>query len=184
MLLSSSMVPLFSVWLTCIHTICCFTMQVLLRQFQIQTLYMQHSPAAMFWYYHGVLHPLQYSYTTLSQCGWPTLTVPVLLPSQCSIPPPLPSLSVETTSLPVQAHQSVISMCGVSLLSILLVVVSLLTVLHLSQYLQVCSFWQHLLTLYIYYHISSSRWYIQFIVYKQFTASITKGSIFNTCFCL
>ena len=41
------------------------------------------------WYYHGVLHPLQYSYTTLSQCGWPTLTVPVLLPSQCSIPPPL-----------------------------------------------------------------------------------------------
>ena len=97
----------------------------------------------MLWYYHGVLHPLQYSYTTLSQCGWPTLTVPVLLPSQCSIPPPLPSLSVETTSLPVQAHQSVISMCGVSLLSILLVVASLLTVLHLSQYLQVCSFWQH-----------------------------------------
>ena len=54
----------------------------------------------------------------------------------------IPSLSVETTSLPVQAHQSVISMCGVSLLSILLVVASLLTVLHLSQYHQVCSFWQ------------------------------------------
>ena len=98
-----------------------------------------HSPAAMLWYYHGVLHPLQYSYTTLSQCGWPTLTVPVLLPSQCSIPPPLPSLSIETTSLPVQAHQSVISMCGVSLLSILLVVASLLTVLHLSQYHKVCA---------------------------------------------
>ena len=142
------------------------------------------SPAAMLWYYHGVLHPLQYSYTTLSQCGWPTLTVPVLLPSQCSIPPPLPSLSVETTSLPVQAHQSVISMCGVSLLSILLVVASLLTVLHLSQYHQVCSFWQHLFHHFIFYHISSSRWYIQCITYKWFTASITEGSIFNTCFCL
>ena len=112
-------------------------LQVLLRHHQTSH---QHSSAAMLWYYHGVLHPLQYSYTTLSQCGWPTLTVPVLLPSQCSIPPPLPSLSVETTSLPVQAHQSVISMCGVSLLSILLVVASLLTVLHLYHLYQVSVF--------------------------------------------
>ena len=42
--------------------------------------------------------------------------------------------------LPVQAHPSVISMCGVSLLSILLVVASLLTVLHLYHLYKVNAF--------------------------------------------
>ena len=82
--------------------------------------------------------------TTLTAKTDDTINSTSTTTSQCSIPPPLPfTMLVETTSLPVQAHQSVISMCGVSLLSILLVVASLLTVLHLSQYHQVCPFWQH-----------------------------------------
>ena len=115
---------------------------------------------------------MEYSYTTLSPCG------PTPVPSQCSIPPPPPSLSVETASLLVTLHQSVISICGVSLLSILLVPVHLLT--SLPQYHQVCQY-TVLCLIILDYHTSSSWWYTQCIVYKQVICTannITTGNIY------
>ena len=70
---------------------------------------------------------MEYSYTTLSQL------TPV--PSQCSIPPSPPSLSVERTSLETQ--QIAIFTHSVSLLSILLVVVYQPTIPHILQLSQV-----------------------------------------------
>ena len=79
----------------------------------------------------------------------------------------IPSLSVETTSLPVQAHQSVISMCGVSLYHCLPT--------NSTTPDQVCSFWPKNCCITIIVWSS--------IIYKWFTASITAAYLFDYVDC-
>ena len=61
--------------------------------------------------------PLQYSYTTLSQCGWPTLTVPVLVPSQGGIPGGTTiTISRDNITTSAGSFRLWSVLCGVSLL--------------------------------------------------------------------